>query len=313
VTLQSPYALPGGAYYVTVHVGDDTQFLRPIWIKNSSEIATASQFGSLTPVIGLAGVQTQLRDPSRLDVLLPWAVSGVTAANYGISLRLHDDTGKVWTSLDTQPGYGIQPTSAWQAGSINDAYTLDLPADLPRDQVYALDVILYRVAAQEEVGRATIDGLRLDVHDWRSIAPPARNFTAPVLPHALDAVFGDQIQLLGYAVRREGDVLKIDLAWQALRRIDRNYKVFAHIFDPATEKVAAQWDAMPRDNAYPTSRWIENEVVTETLSIPLTEVAPRDYRIAVGLYEPAGRLPLSGTTGADAGNQRVILAEEIRP
>ena len=106
-----------------------------------------------------------MQDPNRLDVLLQWAVSDVIAANYGISLRLHDATGKVWTSLDTQPGYGFQPTSAWQPGTLNDAYTLDLPADLPRDQAYALDVILYRVAAQEEVGRTTIDGLRLDPHD----------------------------------------------------------------------------------------------------------------------------------------------------
>ena len=54
-------------------------------------------------------------------------ISGVTDANYGISLRLHDAAGKVWTSLDTQPGYGFQPTSAWQPGTLNDAYTLDLP------------------------------------------------------------------------------------------------------------------------------------------------------------------------------------------
>ena len=32
-TLHSPYALPTGMYYVTVQVGDDTQFLRPIWIQ----------------------------------------------------------------------------------------------------------------------------------------------------------------------------------------------------------------------------------------------------------------------------------------
>jgi len=237
----------------------------------------------------------------------------VTAANYGISLRLHDSSGKVWTSLDTQPGYGFQPTSAWQPGALNDAYTLDLPADLPRDQAYALDVILYRVASQEEVGRTTIDGLRLDPHAWRAIEPPVRNFTTPTLSHSLDAVFGDQIQLLGYDLKREGAALKIDLAWKALRTIDRNYKVFAHVFDPATEKVVAQWDAMPRDNAYPTSRWIANEIVTETLTIPLTDVPAGDYRIAVGLYESAGRLPISGTTGIDAANQRVILGEEIRP
>jgi hypothetical protein len=172
-------------------------------------------------------------------------------------------------------------------------------------------VILYRIASRQEVGRTTIDGLRLDPHDWRSIEPPARNFTAPTMPHVLDAIFGDQIRLLGYDLKREGDVLEIDLAWKALRDITSNYKVFAHVFDPATETIAAQWDAMPRDNAYPTSRWITGEVVTETLSIPLTAVPAGDYRVALGLYELAGRLSISGTTGIDAGNQRVILEEKI--
>jgi len=311
--LRPPYRLPTGMYYLTVEVAGEKQFLNPIWIKNSSESTPSPEFGSLTPAIGLATVQTQLRGANRLDVVLQWMVTQAIDANYGISLRLRDASGKVWTSLDTQPGYGFQPTSSWQPGTLNDAYTLDLPGDLPRGQAYALDVILYRIASKEEVGRTTIDGIRLDPHEWRSIEPPARNFTAPTMTHPLDAVFGDQIQLLGYDLKREGDVLKIDLAWKALRNIDRNYKVFAHVFDPAAEKVAAQWDAMPRDNAYLTSRWIANEIVTETLIIPLTDVPPGIYRIAMGLYEPAGRLPVSGTIGVDAGNQRVILAEEIRP
>jgi hypothetical protein len=45
----------------------------------------------------------------------------------------------------------------------------------------------------------------------------------------------------------------------------------------------------------------------------VTNVPPGQYGIALGLYEPAGRLPISGTTGIDAGNRRVILAKEIRP
>ena len=312
-TLHAPYRLPTGMYYVSVQVDADTQFLSPIWIKNSGQPAT-SQFGPLTPNIGLAAAQTQLHDPNRLDVLLQWTISGVTDANYGISLRLHDGVGKVWTSLDTQPGYGFQPTSAWQPGTLNDAYTLDLPhGDLPRDQTYALDVILYRIASKQEVGRTTIDGVRLDPHEWQPIEPPVRNFTAPVMAHPLDAIFGDQIRLLGYDLKREGDMLKIDLAWQALRDITHNYKVFAHVFDPSTETIAAQWDAMPRDNAYPTSRWLKNEVVTETLTIPLTAVPPAEYRLAIGLYEPAGRLPISGTNGIDVANRRVILTETIKP
>ncbi len=131
------------------------------------------------------------------------------------------------------------------------------------------------------------------------------------MSHPLDATFGNQIHLLGYDLKRDGEVLNINLAWQALRDIDQNYKVFAHVFDPVTEQIVAQWDAMPRNNTYPTSRWIENEVVTETISIPLTGVPAGEYRVALGLYNSGGRLPVSGTVGIDAANQRVILEEKV--
>ncbi len=312
VELTPPYQPASSLYYVRVQVGDRIEYLAPVWMTSASHVPTSHVFGQLTPAIGLDSAQTQLQNLHRLDVRLQWAITGGVDANYGLSLRLHDDDGKAWTSLDTQPGYGFQPTSAWQIGAFNDAYTLNLPDDLPRDQVYALDVILYRVDSRQEVGRTTIDNLRVDqLHAWQPVEPSARNFSAPQMPHSLDATFDDQIQLLGYDLKHEGETLKIDLAWKALRDTDQNYKVFAHVFDPVTEQIVAQWDTMPRNNAYSTSRWLKNEVVTETLSIPLTGVPAGEYRVAIGLYESAGRLPVSGAVGIDAANQRVILEEKV--
>lgn len=114
--------------------------------------SASAAFGKLTPSMGLAAAYTRLLSSDRLDVRLTWMVSDVIDANYSLALRLHDAVanGKVWTSLDTQPGYGFQPTSAWQPGTLDDVYTLNLPADLPRDQAYALDVIVYRTASQVE-------------------------------------------------------------------------------------------------------------------------------------------------------------------
>ena len=108
-------------YYVTVQVASAMAMMTILATHLDQELrrtCRSPQFGSLTPAIGLAAAQTQLHDPNRLDVVLQWAVSGVIDANYGISLRLHDASGKVWTSLDTQPGYGFQPTSAWQPGTL---------------------------------------------------------------------------------------------------------------------------------------------------------------------------------------------------
>ena len=304
------YALPTGLYYLRVKSAAHEEYLAPLWIKSQTEGVTAA-FGKLTPAIGLAAAHTRLLNPEQLDVRLTWTVNGVIDANYSLALRLHDLAGKVWTSLDTQPGYGFQPTSTWQPGTLDDVYTLNLPVDMPRDQAYALDVILYRVASKQEVGRTTIDGLRVDQSTaWRSVEPPARNFTLPSLSHPLAVTYGDQIRLMGYDLTRDDRGLTLKVAWLALRNIDRNYKVFVHVFDPATEKIVVQSDLMPRNNAYPTSRWITGEVITDTMALSLADAPPGSYRVAIGLFDVAGRLPISGS-GAEVANQRVVLDEVI--
>ncbi len=313
VHLTPPYRLATGMYYVRVQVGSIDQYLKPIWIKSDQTLTNAHLFGNLTPAIGLAAVQVQHLDSDQLEVLLSWSDSGSTAANYGISLRLHDSTGQHSTMLDTQPGYGFQPTSAWQIGVTNDAYALSLPNELPRVGVYSLDVILYRVASKEEAGRTTIDGIRLDsTYAWTSLEPPLREFTEPSVAKRVDAIFGDQIELLGYDLVRAGQTLTVKPVWKAVTNVDANYKVFVHLFDPATEKIVAQSDAMPRHNAYPTSRWLPGEVVSDTIALPLLGVTPGTYRIAIGLYLSLNdRLPISGDRNIDAANRRVILDEVI--
>lgn len=315
VRLIPPYRLSTGMYYVRVQVGSIDQYLRPIWFSAFDRSYGQHDFGQLTPMIGLAAAQTQQLDSDHLDVRLSWSVSGSIDVNYGISLRLRDAAGRQWTALDTQPGYGFQPTSAWQRGAlIDDAYTLSLPNDLPRDGAYALDVILYRVASKEEVGRTTLDNIPLgSTYTWRSIEPPPRDFVEPPVPTRVDAIFGDQIELLGYDLAQDAATLIITPTWKAVTGVDSNYKVFVHVFDPATEKIVAQSDAMPRDNAYPTSRWLRGEVISDTIVLPLDAVPPGSYRIAIGLYDPAtsDRLPIGGDRNIDAANRRVILDDVI--
>ncbi len=309
--LPLPFDLPTGLYFFRVQVGSRVEYLAPIWHKQTESEPAASMFGKLAPVIALATAQTHQLDRSRLEVQLGWAIYGVIDANYGLSLRLRDATGKVWTSLDTQPGYGFQPTSSWPMGTLNDAYTLDLPDDLSRDQVYALDVILYRVASKQEVGRTSIDGLRVDTsYWWRVIDAPHKWYGEPEVTRRIDVNFADQIQLAGYTLTQAPSLLELKLGWKALQNVERNYKVFVHLFDPATETIVAQSDMMPRNNTYATSRWFQNEAVTETIVLPLADVPPGSYRIAIGLFDEAGRLPISGA-GAEVANQRVVLDEVI--
>lgn len=311
VPLNVPWPLATGLYYVRVQAGDRSEYLQPFWISGGNDVLALHPFGQLTPAIGLSGVLAQHQSTDQLDLVLQWAIGGETAANYGLSLRLHDAAGKVWTSLDTQPGYGFQPTSAWRRGQRQEAYTLALPPDLPRAETYALDVIVYRVASQQEVGRTTIDGLRVDAnYAWRAIDPPRKVYGEPSVAHRLDVDFADQIRLAGYTLTQTPAQLDLTLGWRALRNIERNYKVFVHLFEPGTETIVAQWDALPRGNSYATSRWFESESVLDPIVLSLADVPPGAYRLAIGLYDEAGRLPISGSS-AEVANQRVVLDEVI--
>ncbi len=91
--------------------------------------------------------------------------------------------------------------------------------------------------------------------------------------------------------------------------------VFVHLFDPATEEIAVQSDATPRTNTYPTSRWAEDEVVEDKVTLSLAGVPAGQYRLAVGLYRMAGeqssRLPAVDAEGDPVPDGRVILPAEV--
>ena len=125
--------------------------------------------------------------------------------------------------------------------------------------------------------------------------------------------FGGEVLLLGYDLARDGEELRLELHWQALRQMERDYKVFVHLFDPATETIVTQWDAMPREGRYPTSRWAEGEVVSDSITLDLAELPPSRYRLAVGVYDPetVDRLPAVDAAGRPVRDDRVILVEEI--
>jgi hypothetical protein len=138
------------------------------------------------------------------------------------------------------------------------------------------------------------------------VRPRPRAFTVPEVAHPLDVRFADVLRLRGYGLdRRARDALALTLWWQAQAPPARDYKRFVHLYDPATEQIVAQDDAMPRAWTYPTSWWQAGEVVSETVLLDLSAVPPGAYRLAVGWYDPAtgDRLPTP-----DAGD-RVLLTE----
>ncbi len=312
VPLSLPADTPRGLYFVQLAAQGTTEYLRPVRVPRgpvlSPDAAVLAYFG---PAIRLHAVTLTQPAPDRLAVRLAWSAARPIAANYGISLRLLDSAERMRLQFDTQPGYGFLPTSLWRpAELITDRYLLTLPDDIAGAEGCRLQIVLYQVATLAPLGQAMVGEFALPLKAPFEARPAPRSFTLPHLENPLGVDFGGQVRLAGYDLEQD-DSLRLTLWWQALQSPAGDYTVFVHLFDPETEEILAQSDAMPRGGAYPTSWWQAGEVVSETVTLSLAGVPSGRYRLAVGLYDPTGRLLAIGADGRRLADDRLVLPAEI--
>lgn len=126
-----------------------------------------------------------------------------------------------------------------------------------------------------------------------------------------DALLGDQIRLLSYALSSQeitaGDVLQLQLRWQAERQPSADYTVFVQLLDQR-DQIVAQRDAPPVSGERPTSGWQAGEQVVDNHGLLIPHgTAPGDYTLIVGLYDAqtGQRLPVGAQDHIDLGNVRV--------
>ncbi len=134
---------------------------------------------------------------------------------------------------------------------------------------------------------------------------------------ASGALFGEQIRLQSYALSAQeitsGDVLQLQLKWQAERQPDANYTVFVQLLDPR-DQVVAQRDAPPGDS--PTSQWPPGVEIVDNHGVLVPHgTAPGDYRLILGMYNPetGERLRTGEQDYIDLGTIRVNRPETPLP
>jgi hypothetical protein len=150
--------------------------------------------------------------------------------------------------------------------------------------------------------------------------------------HPLHLNLNGQIELLGYdlsadqvrlrrerSAERPGDTIELTLYWHTLTKLEEDYTVFTHLLGESYNPVSGnflwgQKDNMPLDGAYPTSHWLQNEVVVDRYAIAVQPDAPLGlYRIEVGMYllETGHRLPVFDDRGERMSEDRALLEETI--
>lgn len=248
-------------------------------------------------LLGYDGPPATVSAGGPLPLTLFWQALAETPNNYRVKLDLVAEGGERAAGMSWAPGRESYPTSQWPAGAIiRDERALLVPAAAETGTALAsghyhlllslLDKDENQVGEPFELGGVLVT------------APP-RTFHLPLAPAANPARFGDVAQLAAYelsSIRLEPGVeLTLDLYWKAAGLTSTSYAVFVHLVGP-DGAIVAQHDQPPVAANRPTTGWLPGEVVHDPyiLAIP-AGTDPGDYRVRLGLYDPATgrRLPVS--------------------
>jgi hypothetical protein len=271
-----------------------------------------SHLGSGLSLIGAKLHQERVYPDAVLDLDVIWGTDDCPESDLQVDIVLMDEEGVGQRKrLDVSPAW---PTGDWPANAIvRDTYSFQIDPRL-RGGMQTVAVGIMQAA-----GDRPADADRGHPHEYVSVGQvlmeaPERAFGVPTMEHAASADFGDVLRLLGYDLNVTTDDLNLVLHWQALQRMDENYKMFVHLQAVGSDELAAQKDVIPRDWAYPTTWWEAEEVVSDKMELLLEEVPPGEYRLWVGVYRPftGERLSIGDADQAfEAVQGRLMLPERI--
>jgi hypothetical protein len=264
---------------------------------------TSANLGDQVELLGFSLDSERLAPGQTLQLTLFWRALTDITEDYTVFVQLLDQSNKPWAATDVRPWGGAWPTAHWRAGEVvRDTYNLTLAPDAP-DAEYRLVAGLYRTADRRRLPLSGLlqSGDSVSLATLKSYSSP-RSFTVPPMQHRLDFRLGANIALLGYDV---DDGQSITLYWQCLGPVDKSYTVFLHVLD-AQSRLQAQHDSVPGDGSFPTTGWLQGQVVTDRRAVAIDPQGPlpSDYRLVVGLYDAASgqRLPVYDATGRPAGD-----------
>jgi hypothetical protein len=257
----------GTTYLLPIRVGGESPA--------SSNAPLVQRFGDR---IALSSGQTTQIAPGSLEITLTWRVDAPPRQNYKIALRLRDESSAEVARLDTQPGYGLYPTSMWRSGeAVYDHYTLALDDGTPPGSHYRLDVTLYESASLRPIGTATLPDV--------VVAQPTVRAGFPAL-HAFGPALALNQAQLTKTEWEQGETATLLLKWAAIAHGDRDYQYRITMLNQAGASVVTQ--TAPLAAEYPTSLWPQDAIVATHGALRIPQNLPAgSYAVTVSLIEAA--------------------------
>ena len=116
--------------------------------------------------------------------------------------------------------------------------------------------------------------------------------------HRVDINYDDKIKLLGFDLSpspvQPGGAVQLDLYWQSLATMDRDYSIGIHLLDPSLRVIGAR-DSYPGHGLFPTSIWHVGEIIRDDYWVPVAAEAPAPSvaQIQIALYDRADQTDLT--------------------
>lgn len=238
---------------------------------------------TVRPQLKLLGLEREALEADTgesINLALWWhATAFVPDTTIRLELMGGNNVGRILIN-STQPVHNTYPFYSWETPQfLIDWQALRVPENIPSGD-YQL-IARFRDGADATLAVADLGPLRVNATE--------RNFAAPEIERPYPATFGNEIDLLGYNLTplNEDGQYQLDLIWQAKTAPSRDYTVFVHLLqqDGTCTPCVWQQDVMPQQNLYPTSRWLTNEVVTDSYQLQIPpSTTPGSYRLEIGLY-----------------------------
>ncbi|MCC6191168.1 MAG: hypothetical protein IT318_19275 [Anaerolineales bacterium] len=258
-----------------------------------------------------------------LRLALCWQAVAPVAENYTLFLEVVGADNQGYGRLQTYPGRGNYPTSAWRLNEpFCDDYVVEMGANIPAPALSRLRVAWRDDATGRALPVETFAGELLpdpEISLQFKVSTP--DGYRPEIANPVSYAFGSTslatapLRLTGYALAAGAGEARVILRWEARAPLPGNYMVFVHLRDMPDDSYA-QGDSLPLGGAYPTWLWQPGEIVLDphVLELPAGSSPTPPLDLYVGLYDvdTNQRLPAFDAGGAQLPNDEIILERGIR-
>lgn len=271
------------AKLATIHVAapsaDAAAALRP-------PHALGTAIGSELTLLGYGLDRDTIKAGETVDVELFWRAERAVGRDVDLKLELVDKNGMTVAARQGPPLDGSYASSRWRAGDgFRDAHRLAVAARAGAGGTTIRLAVVDRASGQT-LGKADLAG--------PTIADRPHVFEAPKPQLALQARFGDKVELLGLSSEaaggatglsaKAGGTIPVTLIWRGAAEMQVSYTVFVQLLN-AGGQLIAQHDGLPQEGGALTSSWLPGEVIADRHVVLLApHLPPGQYTLIAGLY-----------------------------